>query len=74
MPSSQSYFLSPDPNTPADDPSIIAFFVLLIIGGNVLMPIMVVASFVRGNKYSRSPLFMNCCVSFIASSVGYLLS
>jgi hypothetical protein len=74
MPRSRSYLLPPDPNTHADDPAIIAFFVLLIVGGNVLIPIMVVASFVQGNKYSRSPVFMNFCAGWIAYSIGFLLS
>jgi len=74
MPNSTSYFISPDPMTPADDPSIIAFFALQIIGGNVLIPIMVLASFVRGNTYSRSPIFMNFCVSWIAYSISFMLS
>jgi len=74
MPNSTSYFLSPDPMSPADGPSIIAFFVLQIIGGNVLIPVMVLASFVRGNKYSRSPIFMNFCIGWIAYSISFMLS
>jgi len=40
----------------------------------VLVPIMVLASFVQGNTYSRSPIFMNFCVGWIVYSVGFLLS
>ncbi len=74
MAGSRSYLLSPDPNVRADDPVIIAFFALQIIGGNVLIPIMVVASFVRGTKYCRSPIFMNYCAGWVAYSIGFLLS
>ena len=74
MPISGSYLLSPDQLTPADDSTIIAFFVLQIIGGNVLIPIMVLASFVQGNTYSRSPIFMNFSVGWICYSIGFLLS
>jgi len=70
----KSYLLSPDSNTPPDDPAIIAFFVLMILGGNVLIPLMVLASFVQGNKYCRSPIFMNFCAGWIAYSIGFLLS
>ena len=74
MPSSGSYFLPPDPYTLADDPVVIAFYVLQIIGGNVLIPIMVLASLVQGNRYSRTPLFMNFCGGWIAYSISFLLS
>ena len=70
----RSYLLSADPNTPADDPAIVAFFVLMIIGGNVLLPIMVLVMFVQGNKYCRSPIFVNFCISWIIYSIGFLLS
>ena len=74
MSSPRSYILPPDPCTPADDPAIMAFFVLQVIGGNVLIPITVLASFVKGNKYSRSPIYMNFCVGWIAYSISFLLS
>jgi len=74
MAGSHSYLLPADSQTPADDPAIVAFFVLLILGGNVLMPIMVIVTFVRGNHFTRSPIFINFCVGWIVYSIGFLLS
>ena len=74
MPTSGSYLLPLDPHVRGDDPMVIAFFVLQIIGGNVLVPIMFIASFVQGTIYSRSPVFMNFCFGWIVYSIGFLLS
>jgi len=74
MLSSGSYLFPPDPNVRADDPVVIAFYALQIIGGNVLVPVMFLASFVQGTKYSRSPIFINFCVGWIVYSIGFLLS
>lgn len=70
MSSALSYL---QPGVRTDDSEAFKFFILLIIGGNVLIPIMVLASFVQGNKYSRSPIFMNFCIGWIVYSTGFLL-
>jgi hypothetical protein len=61
------------PGVRTDDSEALKFFILLIIGGNVFIPIMVLASFVQGNKYSRSPIFMNFSIGWIVYSTGFLL-
>ena len=50
------------------------FFSLLILAGNILVPLMVLSAHLSQNQYSKSPIFMNLCYSLIFYSTTFLLS
>ena len=50
------------------------FFSLLILAGNILVPLMVLSAHLSRNQYSKSPIFMNLCYSLIFYSTAFLLS
>lgn len=50
------------------------FFSLLIVAGDVLVPLMVLSAHLSRNRYSRNPVFMNLCYSLIFYSNAFLLS
>jgi len=51
-----------------------AFFIPLLIGGHILVPIMILAAHISKNRFSRSPIFMNFCYANVGYSTSLLLS
>lgn len=50
------------------------FFILLLIAGHILMPIMIVAAHLTKNRFSKSPILMNFLYANVGYSTSFLLS
>jgi hypothetical protein len=48
-----------------------AIFALLILGGHVCFPVMLLFIFISRRSFSRSSLFLHFCFTWVVHSVGF---